>query len=574
MAAEHNRMANRIQLRRDTTANWNSVNPVLADGEMGYDIVTNEIRIGNGSNTWSQLSGNTISGGGGASTGNVTFSDINVIGTSSLRLQPNVALDQSYIDIYLTSGPDIHIDTYSANLILGQDGSANVRLSTDGNVQIRAEDGGSTSTWTFDPDGNVTLPQGSVISEVPANSSQGILLTPKVQSGENPDMAVKIYPTFNDDDHVHITAGNPSTVDLFLGDDDQYVKIEKNAGNIVIGTNNNTHNWTFDTTGNLTFPTGNLVITPDDPAGNVAYIASTDHPLGMRSTGANGAVATFWIEDYANLNTSNIAAVYANPTPGSKIVRIAVGQNGSPGPNLWDFGADGTLTAPGTITSLSLAVGEAYSATPVLTSVEIEEGLPSRLMRMTGNLSTYGNEIGTGIEILAYRESPANDQVGPTFVLRQSTADSPDSVVAEIYSTVTNVSIGNVSSTLSFSVKNNDAYANTLVVSGTGINVTGNVTVGNLLLSAGGEIYSESGTGNVVIETNDGNNVRSWTFTGNGVIQNPVLTIGTLPSASPAGQRAFVSDGADTAVTWSVAVSATGSNTYPVWSDGIVWRYG
>ena len=567
-------MANRIQLRRDTTANWNSVNPVLADGEMGYDIVTNEIRIGNGSNTWSQLSGNTISGGGGASTGNVTFSDINVIGTSSLRLQPNVALDQSYIDIYLTSGPDIHIDTYSANLILGQDGSANVRLSTDGNVQIRAEDGGSTSTWTFDPDGNVTLPQGSVISEVPANSSQGILLTPKVQSGENPDMAVKIYPTFNDDDHVHITAGNPSTVDLFLGDDDQYVKIEKNAGNIVIGTNNNTHNWTFDTTGNLTFPTGNLVITPDDPAGNVAYIASTDHPLGMRSTGANGAVATFWIEDYANLNTSNIAAVYANPTPGSKIVRIAVGQNGSPGPNLWDFGADGTLTAPGTITSLSLAVGEAYSATPVLTSVEIEEGLPSRLMRMTGNLSTYGNEIGTGIEILAYRESPANDQVGPTFVLRQSTADSPDSVVAEIYSTVTNVSIGNVSSTLSFSVKNNDAYANTLVVSGTGINVTGNVTVGNLLLSAGGEIYSESGTGNVVIETNDGNNVRSWTFTGNGVIQNPVLTIGTLPSASPAGQRAFVSDGADTAVTWSVAVSATGSNTYPVWSDGIVWRYG
>ena len=61
-------MANRIQLRRDTTANWNSVDPVLADGEPGYDIVTNEIRIGNGSDSWSQLSANTISGGGG--TGN------------------------------------------------------------------------------------------------------------------------------------------------------------------------------------------------------------------------------------------------------------------------------------------------------------------------------------------------------------------------------------------------------------------------------------------------------------------------------------------------------------------------
>jgi hypothetical protein len=258
----------------------------------------------------------------------------------------------------------------------------------------------------------------------------------------------------------------------------------------------------------------------------------------------------------------------------------------------WSFGQDGTLTAPGTITSLSLAVGEAYSATPVLTSVEIEEGLPSRLMRMTGNLSTYGNEIGTGIEILAYRESPANDQVGPTFVLRQSTADSPDSVVAEIYSTVTNVSIGNVSSTLSFSVKNNDAYANTLVVSGTGISVdgnivlssnllgpisaspapsisgfgsadfSGNVTVGNLLLSAGGQIQSESGTGNVVVEANDGNNTRSWTFETDGNI--------TFPDATTQGTAYQRVTGSWTVTTGSDDYSFTVplNGTYAMWVRG------
>ena len=224
-------MANRIQLRRDTTANWNSVDPVLADGEPGYDIVTNEIRIGDGSNTWSQLSANTISGGGGASTGNVTFSDINVIGTSSLRLQPNVALAESYIDIYLTSGPDAHIDTYSANLILGKDSSANVRLATDGNVQIRAQDGGSTSTWTFDPDGTLSLP-GSLI--VPFASSPA----PVISGFGSADFS------------GNVTVGN-----LLLSAGGQ-IQSESGTGNVVVEANdgNNVRTWAFETNGNITFP--------------------------------------------------------------------------------------------------------------------------------------------------------------------------------------------------------------------------------------------------------------------------------------------------------------------------------
>jgi hypothetical protein len=155
-------MANRIQLRRDTTANWANVNPILSDGEMGYDIVTNEIRIGDGSTAWTGLSGNVIGGGGGggggASTGDVTFSGINIIGDDNLRLQPNVSATDGYVDIYLTGGPDIHIDSSGGNLILGPDNWANIRLATDGNVQIRAQDGISTSTWTFNPDGVLTLP--------------------------------------------------------------------------------------------------------------------------------------------------------------------------------------------------------------------------------------------------------------------------------------------------------------------------------------------------------------------------------------------------------------------------------
>ena len=61
-------MANRIQLRRDTTANWEDTDPVLADGEPGYDINTNEVRVGDGSTAWTGLSGNVIGTGGGAGT--------------------------------------------------------------------------------------------------------------------------------------------------------------------------------------------------------------------------------------------------------------------------------------------------------------------------------------------------------------------------------------------------------------------------------------------------------------------------------------------------------------------------
>jgi len=347
-------MANRIQLRRDTTANWANVNPILSDGEMGYDINTNEIRIGDGSTEWTGLSGNTIGGGGGAAnTGDVTFNGINIIGDDNLRFQPNTTVTDGYVDIYLTTGPDIHIDHSGGNLILGPDNWANVRLATEGNVQIRAQDGTSISTWTFNPNGNLILPLGSNISETAtttvisppgASAGQSLVIRPTGQfylsasgnivAGANLTITLtnNVSPTatqFNytitgataeqlgigsltgsfpvlsppdevpqsssivlpipaesnattvtltidsdqgegaanvtitvtgnavissESSHVHLLSGNPATVDLYLGDDDQYVKIEKNAGNVVIGTNTNTHHWRFGTDGTLTLP--------------------------------------------------------------------------------------------------------------------------------------------------------------------------------------------------------------------------------------------------------------------------------------------------------------------------------
>ena len=106
------------------------------------------------------------------------------------------------------------------------------------------------------------------------------------------------------------------------------------------------NNWLFDNAGNLTFPSSNLVITPDNTAFSNAAVISSVNNLITLSTGVNGGLSSLWVEDYANIGTSNIAAVYANPVPGSNIVRIAVGQNGGPGPNLWDFSPNGGYKAP------------------------------------------------------------------------------------------------------------------------------------------------------------------------------------------------------------------------------------
>jgi hypothetical protein len=53
MQEEHN-MAVRIQLRRDTAANWTSVNPTLLSGEIGIETDTLKFKIGNGQR-WNQI---------------------------------------------------------------------------------------------------------------------------------------------------------------------------------------------------------------------------------------------------------------------------------------------------------------------------------------------------------------------------------------------------------------------------------------------------------------------------------------------------------------------------------------
>ena len=49
-------MATRIQVRRGTNTQWNTADPILNEGEFGYNTTNGQIKIGDGSSIWSVLS--------------------------------------------------------------------------------------------------------------------------------------------------------------------------------------------------------------------------------------------------------------------------------------------------------------------------------------------------------------------------------------------------------------------------------------------------------------------------------------------------------------------------------------
>jgi len=67
-------MATTIQIRRDSAADWTSVNPTLSNGEFGYETDTDKLKIGDGTTAWNSL-GYLIDG---SSFTNIGLTDLSV----------------------------------------------------------------------------------------------------------------------------------------------------------------------------------------------------------------------------------------------------------------------------------------------------------------------------------------------------------------------------------------------------------------------------------------------------------------------------------------------------------------
>ena len=88
-------MAVQIQLRNDTAANWTSVNPTLAQGEVGIERDTGLMKIGNGSTDWDNLAYSSIDTTQVSYTHNQSAVSNNWVIAHNLGYYPNIQIFDS-----------------------------------------------------------------------------------------------------------------------------------------------------------------------------------------------------------------------------------------------------------------------------------------------------------------------------------------------------------------------------------------------------------------------------------------------------------------------------------------------
>jgi hypothetical protein len=98
-------MATHLQLRRDTAANWALGNPVLADGEEGYERDTGKRKVGDGATAWNALPYVSLSG-----TVSFSYADLPAGTTITVQKDPSTgwpARPTARADIFIAwKGPD------------------------------------------------------------------------------------------------------------------------------------------------------------------------------------------------------------------------------------------------------------------------------------------------------------------------------------------------------------------------------------------------------------------------------------------------------------------------------------
>ena len=173
-------------------------------------------------------------------------------------------------------------------------GGTSSGLANYGNVNIAA----GATTWRFDNTGNLNLPQTGIIHEtdIPFGGLSGKTIALKPYGGTSADQQLLVYPTAGADaNHLHLTSGNLYNTELFLGNDDLYVKLA-NTGDVVINSNDgggNTAQWTFATDGNLTTPGSSGNITGANVISAVTFNAtSSANVLTLQTRNGDDATGT------------------------------------------------------------------------------------------------------------------------------------------------------------------------------------------------------------------------------------------------------------------------------------------
>jgi hypothetical protein len=193
------------------------------------------------------------------------------------------------------------------------------------------------ANWSFGADGLLTLPDGQSIG---SGSLDGIKMTTDrgtVLFGNSPECVPTLLT------HFHIMKEDVSVVDLFFGDDNNYVKLPgdgETAYGVEIGTNvgDGANTWRFGTDGNLNLPNNN---------GQIGQLTAPYTGLEFRTgSGAD------WIGiSYGEINDNNTSYFYFDKDGSDYLTanhraHLQIKNPAHDGHVEWLFESDGDLTLP------------------------------------------------------------------------------------------------------------------------------------------------------------------------------------------------------------------------------------
>jgi hypothetical protein len=157
-------MATRIQIRRDTAANWNTEDPVLAEGEFGFETDTNKLKCGDGLTSWLSLNYLTD-----ITSGNFVLPDNSQVvcgDGDDLKIYHDgthsYVLDNGTGNLYVRGSSQVAIgNTTGANGVVYNDGGA-VQLYHNNNLKAATTSTGVSVT------GNVSAGSAAITNTVTA----------------------------------------------------------------------------------------------------------------------------------------------------------------------------------------------------------------------------------------------------------------------------------------------------------------------------------------------------------------------------------------------------------------------
>ena len=429
------------------------------------------------------------------------------IGTGNLHLQPDPTNSGSYLDIYLTGGPDIHIASNDNSIVIGRDTGANVFVGNDGEVSIRTDDGVTAQVWNFTDTGNLTAP---------GNVSAVGNVTGAYVKGNGSELTNLPAPVVTQD----ITSTGDMSIMTYDGviKSVNYATVEPSSGNIKGG--NITTTGLVSATGNITagnVSTGVITLTngaviKDNAGDSVAFGQGAGNTTQGQQAVAIGLQAGFASQgNYAVA----IGKFSANSSQGE--YAVAVGPNAgfeNQSSNAVSIGSTAGASSQG-INSVAIGVGAAYntqgnSAVAVGNSAGyLLQGINSVAI---GNLAGFAFQ---GVNSIAIGRLAGNTSQGNNSIILNATGAVLDQTTANTF-TVSPVrnDVANTGQVVFYNTSSKE------ITYGNVINVAGNITGGNLITAGSGGAITMTG-GNI---TGAGNISATGNVTGGNVLTGGVIS--------------------------------------------------